>query len=171
MEKIFIHNGRIAIYCNSNVMENLLRKRGDRELSVQECIDYGISGKEKWVTPQNTVVNEDGSITFTAPTQEEILDPVREDKLRHFDNVMKEIDGELTRSLSDLVITMLAPAPEDAIPDEEELEKSKTIFVNLRSVQKRNRALRAQVQTAQSIEEVQGIEPVIPDLAATTATF
>ena len=166
MEKIFIHNGRIAIYCNSNVMENLLRKRGDRELSVQECIDYGISGKEKWVTPQNTVVNEDGSITFTAPTQEEILDPVREDKLRHFDNVMKEIDGELTRSLSDLVITMLAPAPEDAIPDEEELEKSKTIFVNLRSVQKRNRALRAQVQTAQSIDE-----PVIPDLAATTATF
>lgn len=108
MEKVFIHNGRIAIYCNSNVMENLLRKRGDRELSVQECIDYGISGKEKWVTPQNTVVNEDGSITFTAPTQEEILDPVREDKLRHFDNVMKEIDGELTRSLSDLVITMLA---------------------------------------------------------------
>ena len=66
---------------------------------------------------------------------------------------------------------MLAPAPEDAIPDEEELEKSKTIFVNLRSVQKRNRALRAQVQTAQSIEDVQGIEPVIPDLAATTATF
>ena len=171
MEKVFIHDGRVAIYCNSNVMENLLRKRGDRELSVQECIDYGISGKEKWVTPQNTVVNEDGSITFTAPTQEEILDPVREDKLRHFDNVMKEIDGELTRSLSDLVITMLAPAPEDAIPDEEELEKSKTIFVNLRSVQKRNRALRAQVQTAQSIEEVQGIEPVIPDLAATTATF
>lgn len=171
MEKIFIHNGRIAIYCNSEAMERLLLERGDRELSSEECVEYGIAGFEKYVTPQNTVVNKEGSITFTAPTQEEILGPVREDKLRHFDNVMKEIDGELTRSLSDLVIAMLAPAPEDAIPDEEELEKSKTIFVNLRSVQKRNRALRAQVQTAQSIEDVQGIEPVIPDLAATTATF
>lgn len=171
MEKVFIHDGRVAIYCNSEALERLLRERGDRELSSEECVEYGIAGFEKYVTPQNTVVTKDGSITFTAPTQEEILGPVREDTLRHFDNVMKEIDGELTRSLSDLVITMLAPAPEDAIPDEEELEKSKTIFVNLRSVQKRNRALRAQVAAAETVEEVQGIEPVTVDKGKLTATF
>ena len=171
MEKIFIHNGRIAIYCNSEALERLLRERGDRELSSEECVEYGIVGKEKWVTPQNTVVNEDGSIVFTPPAYEEMLAPVREDKIRCFDNAMDEIDGQLVRSISDLMVAMLVPAPIDATPDENTLEKSRNVLVSLWRVQEQNRALRAQVQTAQSIEEVQGIEPVIPDLAATTATF
>ena len=169
MEKVFIHDGRVAIYCNSNVMENLLRKRGDRELSVQECIDYGISGKEKWVTPQNTVVNEDGSIVFTPPAYEEMLAPVREDKIRCFDNAMDEIDGQLVRSISDLMVAMLVPAPIDATPDENTLEKSRNVLVSLWRAQEQNRALRAQVQTAQSVEEVQGIEPVTVDKGKLTA--
>ena len=171
MEKIFIHNGRIAIYCNSEALERLLRERGDRELSSEECVEYGIVGKEKWVTPQNTVVNEDGSIVFTPPAYEEMLAPVREDKIRCFDNAMDEIDGQLVRSISDLMVAMLVPAPIDAMPDENTLEKSRNVLVSLWRAQEQNRALRAQVQTAQSVEEVQGIEPVTVDKGKLTATF
>lgn len=171
MEKIFIHNGRIAIYCNSEALERLLRERGDRELSSEECVEYGIVGKEKWVTPQNTVVNEDGSIVFTPPAYEEMLAPVREDKIRCFDNAMDEIDGQLVRSISDLMVAMLVPAPIDATPDENTLEKSRNVLVSLWRAQEQNRALRAQVQTAQSVEEVQGIEPVTVAKGKLTATF
>ena len=171
MEKIFIHNGRIAIYCNSEALERLLRERGDGELSSEECVEYGIVGKEKWVTPQNTVVNEDGSIVFTPPAYEEMLAPVREDKIRCFDNAMDEIDGQLVRSISDLMVAMLVPAPIDATPDENTLEKSRNVLVSLWRAQEQNRALRAQVQTAQSVEEVQGIEPVTVDKGKLTATF
>lgn len=108
MEKVFIHDGRVAIYCNSNVMENLLRKRGDRQL---------------------------------------------------------------VRSISDLMVAMLVPAPIDATPDENTLEKSRNVLVSLWRAQEQNRALRAQVQTAQSVEEVQGIEPVTVDKGKLTATF
>ena len=171
MEKVFIHDGRVAIYCNSEALERLLRERGDRELSSEECVEYGIVGKEKWVTPQNTVVNEDGSIVFTPPAYEEMLAPVREDKIRCFDNAMDEIDGQLVRSISDLMVAMLVPAPIDATPDENTLEKSRNVFATLRTIQAQNRALRAQVQTAQSVEEVQGIEPVTVDKGKLTATF
>ena len=171
MEKIFIHNGRIAIYCNSEALERLLRERGDRELSSEECVEYGIVGKEKWVTPQNTVVNEDGSIVFTPPAYEEMLAPVREDKIRCFDNAMDEIDGQLVRSISDLMVAMLVPAPIDATPDENTLEKSRNVLVSLWRAQEQNRAASVQVQTAQSVEEVQGIEPVTVDKGKLTATF
>ena len=171
MEKIFIHNGRIAIYCNSEALERLLRERGDRELSSEECVEYGIVGKEKWVTPQNTVVNEDGSIVFTPPAYEEMLAPVREDKIRCFDNAMDEIDGQLVRSISDLMVAMLVPAPIDATPDENTLEKSRNVLVRLWRAQEQNRALRAQVAAAETVEEVQGIEPVTVDKGKLTATF
>lgn len=110
------------------------------------------------------------------PTEEELLARAKTLKTSEFDRAMADIDAKLARSTSDIVAAMLTPATlaaetDAALLSADELEKSKTIFVTLRSIQKRNRALRAQVQTAQSIEEVQGIEPVIPDLAATTATF
>ena len=71
---------------------------------------------------------------------------------------------------------MLTPATLTAETDAalliaDELEKSNVIFVTLRQVQEQNRALRAQVQTAQSVEEVQGIEPVTVDKGKLTATF
>lgn len=163
MEKVFIHDGRVAIYCNSEVMEQLLWERGDRELSSEECVEYGIAGLEKYVTPQNTVVNEDGSITFTAPTQDEILKPIREDKLKYFDIVMKETDNELIRSLSDIVYATLIPAQESAL-SEDELAESKSIFENLCAVQKQNRILRKQVLEAQSSQEIQACMPVLPDV-------
>ena len=108
------------------------------------------------------------------PTEEELLARAKTLKTSEFDRAMADIDAKLARSTSDIVAAMLTPATlaaetDAALLSADELEKSKTIFVTLRSIQKRNRILRKQVQTAQSVEEVQAVEPVIPDMAALAA--
>ena len=85
---------------------------------------------------------------------------------------MAAIDAELIRSTTDIVAAMLTPATPAADNDAvsalsaDDLEQSKAVFTKLRTIQAQNRALRAQVQTAQSMEEVQAIEPVTVDRAA-----
>ena len=105
------------------------------------------------------------------PTEEELLARAKTLKTSEFDRAMADIDAKLARSTSDIVAAMLTPATlaaetDAALLSADELEKSKVIFVTLRQVQAQNRALREQVQTAQSVEEVQAVEPVIPDMAA-----
>lgn len=106
------------------------------------------------------------------PTEEELLARAKTLKTAEFDRAMADIDAELIRSTTDLVAAMLTPATLAADNDAvnalsaDELEKSKVIFVTLRQVQAQNRALREQVIAAQSIEEVQAIEPVTVDRAA-----
>ena len=108
------------------------------------------------------------------PTEEELLARAKTLKTSEFDRAMAVIDAELIRSTTDIVAAMLTPATlaaetDAALLSADELEKSKVIFVTLRQVQAQNRALREQVQTAQSVEEVQAVEPVIPDMAALAA--
>ena len=108
------------------------------------------------------------------PTEEELLAHAKTLKTSEFDRAMADIDAELIRSTTDIVAAMLTPATlaaetDAALLSADELEKSKVIFVTLRQVQAQNRALREQVQTAQSVEEVQAVEPVIPDMAALAA--
>lgn len=108
------------------------------------------------------------------PTEEELLARAKTLKTSEFDRAMADIDAKLARSTSDLVAAMLTPATlaaetDAALLSADELEKSKVIFVTLRQVQAQNRVLREQVQTAQSVEEVQAVEPVIPDMAALAA--
>ena len=105
------------------------------------------------------------------PTEEELLARAKAIKTAELDRAMADIDAELIRSTTDIVAAMLTPATlaaetDAALLSADELEKSKVIFVTLRQVQAQNRALREQVQTAQSVEEVQAVEPVIPDMAA-----
>ena len=109
-----------------------------------------------------------------APTEAELLTTAKTLKTVEFDRAMAVIDAELIRSTTDIVAAMLTPATlaaeiGAALLSADELEKSKVIFVTLRQVQAQNRALREQVQTAQSVEEVQAVEPVIPDMAALAA--
>ena len=104
-----------------------------------------------------------------APTEAELLARAKTLKTAQFDLAMAAIDAELIRSTTDLVAAMLTPATlaaetDAALLSADELEKSKTIFVTLRSIQKRNRILRKQVTAAENIEEVQGIEPTRYDL-------
>ena len=103
------------------------------------------------------------------PTEEELLARAKAIKTAELDRAMADIDAELIRSTTDIVAAMLTPATlaaetDAALLSADELEKSKTIFVTLRSIQKRNRILRKQVTAAENIEEVQGIEPTRYDL-------
>lgn len=109
-----------------------------------------------------------------APTEAELLARAKTLKTAQFDLAMAAIDAELIRSTTDLMAAMLTPATlaadNDAVSalNADELEKSKVIFVTLRQVQAQNRALREQVRTAQSMEEVQAVEPVTVDRVALT---
>lgn len=109
------------------------------------------------------------------PTEEELLARAKTLKTAELDRAMADIDAELIRSTTDLVAAMLSPATLAADVEAvnalsaEDLEKSRAVFASLRSLQAQNRALRAQVQAAQSMEEVKAIEPVMPDMAALAA--
>lgn len=140
---------------------------------------YWLPG-DTWRTPARYMTElgplpEGALIEAPQPTEEELLAQAKSLKIAEIDRAMSEIDAKLARSSSDIVAAMLAPATTDGEADgatslsAEELEQSKAVFAALRSLQTQNRALRAQVQTAQSVEQVQAAEPVIPDMAALAA--
>lgn len=103
------------------------------------------------------------------PTEEELLARAKTLKTSEFDRAMADIDAKLARSTSDIVAAMLTPATPAADNDAvsalsaDGLEQSRNVFATLRAIQAQNRALREQVRTAQSVEEVQAIEPVTAD--------
>ena len=105
------------------------------------------------------------------PTETELLAEAKTVKTAEFDRAMADIDAELIRSTSDLVAAMLSPATLTADEDgtsaihAEAIEKSKLIL------QAQNRALRGQMEAAQTVEAVQAIEPISPDMAALAAAF
>ena len=104
-----------------------------------------------------------------APTEAELLARAKTLKTAQFDLAMAAIDAELIRSTTDLVAAMLTPttlaADNDAVSalSADDLEQSRNVFATLRAIQAQNRALRAQVRTAQTLEAVQAIEPVTAD--------
>ena len=104
-----------------------------------------------------------------APTEAELLTTAKTLKTVEFDRAMAVIDAELIRSTTDIVAAMLTPATLAADNDAvcalsaDDLEQSRNVFVTLRAIQAQNRALRAQVRTAQTLEAVQAIEPVTAD--------
>ena len=108
------------------------------------------------------------------PTEEELLARAKAIKTAELDRAMADIDAELIRSTTDIVAAMLTPATlaaetDAALLSADDLEQSRNVFATLRAIQAQNRALREQVLTAQSVEEVQAVEPVIPDMAALAA--
>lgn len=107
------------------------------------------------------------------PTEAEQLARAKTLKTAEFDRAMADIDAELIRSTTDLVAAILTPATLAADEDgaalsANELERSKAVFAKLRGIQLHNRALRAQVQAAETVEDVQAIEPVKVDRAGLT---
>ena len=106
-----------------------------------------------------------------------VLNEARAAGLARFDVAMAAIDAALIRSTTDLVAAMLTPATLTADDDAatvlsaDELESSKILFVTLRQVQARNRDLREQVRTAETVEEVQAVEPVTVDRAVLAASW
>lgn len=101
-----------------------------------------------------------------------VLKEARAARLARFDAAMAAIDAELIRSTTDIVAAMLTPATPAADDDAasalstDDLEQSKAVFTMLRAIQAQNRALRAQVAAAETVEEVQAVEPVTVDRVA-----
>ena len=101
-----------------------------------------------------------------------VLKEARAAGLARFDAAMAAIDAELIRSTTDIVAAMLTPATPEADDDAasalstDDLEQSKAVFTMLRAIQAQNRALRAQVAAAETVEEVQAVEPVTVDRVA-----
>lgn len=101
-----------------------------------------------------------------------VLNEARAAGLARFDAAMAAIDAELIRSTTDIVAAMLTPATPAADDDAasvlstDDLEQSKAVFTMLRAIQTQNRALRAQVAAAETVEEVQAVEPVTVDRVA-----
>ena len=81
--KIFIVNGIVCNIDNKSDAEGL-RTQGARELSLQEIEVAGMTGYEHLVSPVNTVVDENGTITFTPPPPEP-LENVKARKLAAID--------------------------------------------------------------------------------------
>lgn len=81
--KIFIVNGIVCNIDNKSDAEGL-RTQGARELSLQEIEVAGMTGYEHLVSPVNTVVDENGTITFTPPPPEP-LETVKARKLASID--------------------------------------------------------------------------------------
>ena len=108
-------------------------------------------------------VKEDTS-SAPEPSEEQRLELYKNNKLQAFKKAMNDIDIALVRPMSQLILGTNAAATmaeDNAVSD-------MTIFTTLREAQERNRTLREQVLSAQSIEEVQAVEPVTVDRAALT---
>lgn len=66
MHYIFVKNNNV-VNVDNDFDKNRLTSTGWRELSVEEIAAAGMLGHEHLVSPLNTTVNADGSITFTPP--------------------------------------------------------------------------------------------------------
>ena len=63
---IFIYNNQCLNIDNDADAASLL-EQGARELTAEEIRQYGMAGFEQYVNPTNTVVNTDGTVTFSPP--------------------------------------------------------------------------------------------------------
>lgn len=120
--------------------------------------------EDNWLSPARYM--EDlgplpaGAVT-TRPEQpaEEKLANAKRAKTAQFDRVMADIDASLVRPTADIVDAMLNPQTVSE-GDNADFEQSKTVFNQLRGLQDQNRTRRAQIQAAQTVEDVQAIETV-----------
>lgn len=83
MHKIFEYSRGVLNVDNDADAQKLL-EQGARELTTQEIAAAGMTGYEHLVSPANTVVGDDGTITFTPPPPEP-LENVKARKLAAID--------------------------------------------------------------------------------------
>lgn len=101
------------------------------------------------------------------PAEEKLADAKRA-KTAQFDRVMADIDASLVRPTVDIVDAMLNPETVSEGDTNTNFEQSTTVFNQLRELQAHNRVLRAQIEPAATVEDVQAIEPVTVDRAGLT---
>ncbi len=127
--------------------------------------------EDNWLSPARYMEDlgplPDGAVTARPeqPAEEKLADAKRA-KTAQFDRVMADIDASLVRPIADIVDAMLNPETVSEGDTNTNFEQSTTVFNQLRELQAHNRVLRAQIESAQTVEEVQAIEPVTPHTAA-----
>ena len=127
--------------------------------------------EDNWLSPARYMEDlgplPDGAVTASPeqPAEEKLADAKRA-KTAQFDRVMADIDASLVRPIADIVDAMLNPETVSEGDTNTNFEQSTTVFNQLRELQAHNRVLRAQIESAQTVEEVQAIEPVTPHTAA-----
>lgn len=63
---VFVQNN-LCFNVDNDVDASRLLKHGARELSIEEIQQYGMTGYEHYVGPDNTTVNADGTVSFVLP--------------------------------------------------------------------------------------------------------
>ena len=82
--RIFIYKNQCVNVDNDADAVRLLQQ-GARELTTEEIRKYGMAGYEQYVSPMNTIINADGTVTFTPPappSDEELFSKLREERDR-----------------------------------------------------------------------------------------
>lgn len=128
--------------------------------------------EDNWLSPARYMEElgplPDGATTVKPerPAEEKLAD-AKAQKTAEFDRTMADIDASLVRPTADIVDAMLNPQTVSE-GDNADFEQSKTVFNQFRGLQEQNRTRRAQIHAAQTVEEVQAIEPVTVDRATLT---
>ena len=92
MNRVFIL-GEICLNVDNETDAQNLINQGAKEIK-----DLSIfKGYENLVSPTNTIVNDDGSITFTAP-KEKTLDELKSDKLSELTAITSKFDNQLVNN-------------------------------------------------------------------------
>lgn len=140
---------------------------------VQKATDYWLPAEgDDWQSHPRRMKDigplPEGAVTVRPEKPAELaLADAQEAKTAEFDRAMTAIDAELIRPTSDLVAVMVTSQVMAADADgatalsADDLEMSRQRFLVLRQAQAQNRVLRAQVQTAGTVEEVEALKPVM----------
>lgn len=67
-----LYKGEEVVNVDNNEDLSTMIKNGWKQLTDAEIKDAGMEGYEQYVSPLNTIVDANGKITFTPPSQEEL---------------------------------------------------------------------------------------------------
>lgn len=126
--RIIIHNNQCFNVDNDADAASLLQQ-GARELTTEEIRQYGMAGFEQHVSPANTVVNADGTVTFTPPDVAAEQTAMRRQEI-HAE--LDRIDRASSRSLR-AILAAQAAGTEPAQADVQVLQNYERQAVELRS--------------------------------------
>lgn len=88
-------DGKICLNVDNEEDRDRWISQGAKVLTPQEVKLYGMEGYENWISPENTVVNKDGSVTFTPPDFSEWyrdeLRTKRRERLTEYDSAVAQL--------------------------------------------------------------------------------
>lgn len=147
---IIIHNNQCFNVDNTVDVTRLL-EQGARELTPDEIRQYGMAGYEQYVSPVDTVVNADGTVTFTPPD----VEAAREEKRQA---INRAYEAALAASLTMPSVTAPPSPTEVAVNAAAWAADDAEGYAELLAIHAaRRRELLAAVAAAQTAAEVEAV--------------